>query len=366
MSDSADRILVPVSRSRTLRATVDYAVESALQTASPDDPAIIRFVYVFSSEAVDETGETTAEVTAAEDLLHRITVWAEEDVGDRNEELIVETGELGAHEYLFSPTDIATVLRRTARAGGFDRILIDPEYDPGIGAPLLRPLERELTEIDGIVIETAPVVRGIRRPPVFRRTTAIRIGALFGISFLFYQVLAGRFDLFDIVTGAITGTIVAVALARVSLSRDPSRHSPVRLLRMVVYVPYLLWEILKANVQVAAVILHPRLPIDPRVTRLEAAVWGSLPVTTLANSITLTPGTLTVRVEGRNLLVHTLIPAAREGLFDGALERGVRFVFYGRRAIRIPSPRERAEAAVLDPDAAVEPDAIDSDGGDGV
>jgi multicomponent Na+:H+ antiporter subunit E len=130
---------------------------------------------------------------------------------------------------------------------------------------------------------------------------------------------------------------------------------------MLFYVPYLLYEITKANLQVAAVILHPRLPIAPRMTRLESAVWGSLPVTTLANSITLTPGTLTVRVEGRNLLVHSLVPASREGLFDGSLERAVRFVFYGRRAMSIASPRERGDAAVLDPEESITAPVPESD-----
>lgn len=353
MSDHADRVLVPVARSRTLRATVDYAVETALDSAGPSSPATIRFVYVHPLEIIDETGQVTDESTAATDLLHRVSVWAEETAGDRADELVIEEAELGGDEYLFSPSDIADVLLETTREAGFDRIVIDPEYDPGVGAPLLRPLKFELTQADVVTIDEAPVRRGIRRPPIFRRTTPIRVGMLFGISFLFYQLLAGGFELFDIVTGGITATLVAVALSRISF-REPTRSSPVKLLRMLVYVPYLLYEITKANIQVALVILHPNLPIDPRMTRFESAVWGSLPVTTLANSITLTPGTLTVRVDGRNLLVHTLVPAARDGLFNGGLERAVRFVFYGRKAIRIASPRDRNEAAVLDPEVSVE------------
>jgi len=121
-----------------------------------------------------------------------------------------------------------------------------------------------------------------------------------------------------------------------------------QLVRLVIYTPYLLYEIIKSNLLVSYVILHPRLPIEPRMTEVECAVWGGMPVTTLANSITLTPGTLTVRAHGRELVVHSLIPAAREGLFDGGLERGVRFVFYGRRALALATPRERGDCRVLD------------------
>ena len=77
------------------------------------------------------------------------------------------------------------------------------------------------------------------------------------------------------------------------------------------------------------------------------AVWGGSPLTTLANSITLTPGTLTVRAEGQDLYVHALFPSAREGLFAGTLERAVRFVFYGRAAAAIATPAERGDTELL-------------------
>ena len=78
----------------------------------------------------------------------------------------------------------------------------------------------------------------------------------------------------------------------------------------------------------------------------------------LANSITLTPCTQTVRADDQELYVHSLVPFAREGLFDGALERWVRFVFYGREAARFPTPRERGDTEILqDPDASETADA---------
>jgi multicomponent Na+:H+ antiporter subunit E len=68
-----------------------------------------------------------------------------------------------------------------------------------------------------------------------------------------------------------------------------------------------------------------------------------MPVTTLANSITLTPGTLTIDVARQHFLVHALIPGAEDDLLEGTLERLVRFVFYGRESARIATPRERLE-----------------------
>jgi len=62
------------------------------------------------------------------------------------------------------------------------------------------------------------------------------------------------------------------------------------------------------------------------------------------------------------MIVHTLVEDAREGLFDGDLERAVRFLFYGRRAMRIESLRDRGETEILQsPDS--EPETAMTDGG---
>jgi len=341
-------VLVPVAESPTLRQTVEYAVEVALEDGGP-----LLFAYVhgpdLSEEVVDAEVTRQKQLEAGDDLFARVEAWAGEDAGSRADELTVETSHVGTDQYLFSPEDVAQALAAEARAGDTDRIVLDPEYDPGIGTPLLRPLEYELTRYEFLTVEETPAARPTRRTPLLVRSTPVQIGVLFGVAFLFYQALAASLDPFDVVTGAVSAAIVAVGLSRTTFDRDPGRESPVRLARTVVYVPYLLAEIIKANVQVAAVILDPRLPIDPRLTRIRPAVWGGLPVTTLANSITLTPGTLSVRVDGRTLFVHTLIPAAREDLFDGGLERAVRFVFYGVNAMRISSLRERGLTETLQP-----------------
>lgn len=353
MSD--DRILVPVTRSATLRQTVEYAVQTAL---AGEGESYVRFTYVHPPEAGGgqeqtfasaDREELDAAIKSSSELLNRVSVWAGEDAGDEEDRLTVETSQIGRDRYLFSPQDVADAIATEARDAGVNRIILDPEYDPGIGAPFLRPLEVELTRVSDCRIEEASVTVATRRSPLSIGGTPLQIGAIFGISFVFYQILGGTFDFFDLVTGALSATIVAVGLSRVTFSSDPTKYAPRRIARMGVYIPYLLWEIVKSNIQIATVILHPRLPIDPRMTRIKPAVWGGLPVTTLANSITLTPGTLSTRVEGRTLKVHTLVPGAREDLFDGGLERAVRFVFYGRKAMGIPSLREREACEILQP-----------------
>ncbi|SNZ02598.1 multisubunit sodium/proton antiporter, MrpE subunit [Natronoarchaeum philippinense] len=334
--------LVPVEESATLRRTVAHAVDSAIEAADGD--ARITFASVLSADSTQLPGSELE--ASAEDLLDRIEIWAEEDAGDA--ELTIDTVILGADEYLFSPQDMARVIGAHAVSTGVDRIVLDPEYDPGAGQPLLEPLKSDLSGDDRFDVEEAPVEHPRRSARIVAPSSASRFIGTFVLSFVFYQLIGGFAGLFDIVTGAATALIAAITLSQVTFSRRPQLvGSFVRLGRWFVFAPVLLWEILIANLQVAAVILDPRKSIDPRMTRVHAAVWGVLPVTTLANSITLTPGTLTVRERGQDLYVHSLLPVSREGLFDGGLERWVRFVFYGRRSMRIDSPKDRGDAEVL-------------------
>ena len=364
MADS--RVLVPLSDSSTVRATVAHAVERVLAESTVADPGTVRFVYVHPEEAAitayDGSVSDEEAVSPADALLNRAEVWVEEDAGEEIDAVRVETAQVGEDEYLFSPGEVAQVIARDAVSNDIDRVILDPEYKPGVGGPFLRPFISELETMLAIPVEEAPVTRSTIRGPLIDRFTPTRAGVLFGLSFLFYQVLGGSIYWFDLVTGAMSATVVTVALSRVSLTRTPDLQSPIRVLRAIIYVPYLLAEIVKSNLLVAAVILHPRLPIDPRLTRIRPAVHGSMPITTLANSITLTPGTLTVRVHGRTMIVHTLVEDAREGLFYGDLERAVRFLFYGRRAMRIESLRDRGETEILQsPDS--EPETAMTDGG---
>ena len=334
------RLVVPVDESVTLRQTVGYAVQTAL---SGDGRAELHFVAAITAES--EGPDVDREVDEAGGLLERVETWAREDA--EGEELSIETAIVGVERYLFSPRDYADMLADYVDDRDADGLILDPEYRPGATAPMLRPLEHRLENLD-VPYEEAPVERPVRRSGLITPGGLSRYAALFGVSFLFYLILGDPTYTYDLFTGAVSALVVSIALGHVAFSKPPDAiRSPLRLLRAGVYVPYLLWEIVKANVAISAVILRPSLPIDPRLTRLSAQLQGGLPITSLANSITLTPGTLTVRADDQHLIVHTLIADAREDLFDGGLERGVRFVFYGRESMRISTPRERGDAEVL-------------------
>ncbi|MDZ5810136.1 monovalent cation/H+ antiporter subunit E [Halorubrum sp. AD140] len=355
-------IVVPVEPTPTLRATVAHVVETAIA----EDVSTIHFVEIASWREGDPSSDVrTAE---AERVLERVVAWAEADLddadGDAGDDVTVAGDVIGADEYLFGPDDYAAVLAAYAEEHGAGAVVLDPEYTPVGNTTLLQPLEFALSNT-ALTVETAPVGRPTRRERLRTEATGIRFATMFGLSLAFYFVLGDPLYWFDWVTGLATAAIVSITLSRISLDADPAvPRTPLRLVRGAIYVPVLLYEIVMANLVVARVILDPRLPIEPTMNRVRVIVGSGLPVMTLANSITLTPGTLTVRARDSDLYVHSLLPWARDGLFDGSLERWTRFVYYGRSAARLPTPRERDDCAILQgPDATEELPIAAADGG---
>ena len=94
-------------------------------------------------------------------------------------------------------------------------------------------------------------------------------------------------------------------------------------MRWIGYGPWLLWEIAKANWDVARIILKPSLPIKPRLMRIRASQKTDLAKVIYANSITLTPGTITLDVRDDKFLVHALSDEAAADLDTGEMDRRV-------------------------------------------
>lgn len=329
----------------TIRNTVAHVAGEAREALEDSERVELHFVAIRASR-VAETRESIAE----RELLDRIRVWVEEDLrDDQSDSVTVETAVLGEEEYLFSPSDYAEVILEYVGANSVDRIVLDPEYNPVGTTPLLQPLEVELSRSD-VDIEEAPVERAARTTALARTPSLFRYVTVFVGAFGFYLALSS-FELFNLVTGAITAGVVSLVLAPVVFRGDVRLGRVAKqIARLFPYSLYLLWEIAKANLTIAYVVLHPSLPIDPKMVEFESAVWGDQPITALANSITLTPGTLTVSVSKRRFQVHSLTRSSRDGLLEGGLERAVRFLFYGRSAARIPSPRERGDTPEVSED----------------
>ncbi len=150
----------------------------------------------------------------------------------------------------------------------------------------------------------------------------MRYLSLAGFLFAFWIALSGHYTPMLVAAGAAS-TVVCVLAAIRMRAADAEGH-PIELFRgALTYFPWLAVEIAKSAWTVTKVILHPRLPISPTMTVVRASQKSRAGVATYANSITLTPGTVTVGVAGNDLTVHALVKTGADELEDGGMNRRV-------------------------------------------
>ena len=137
---------------------------------------------------------------------------------------------------------------------------------------------------------------------------------LFVVLFALWLLLVGDVDAQGLVAGFVLALLIAVIFGGVFLSEPKRFFAPRRWLLFLCYVPYFLYYCVRANLDVAYRVIHPDLPIRPGIVRVKTKLTTDLAKTFLANSITLTPGTLTVDIKGQDLYVHCInVPEADEG-----------------------------------------------------
>ena len=138
----------------------------------------------------------------------------------------------------------------------------------------------------------------------------------------FDQMLSGHFEPLLISLGVASCLFVAFIAHRMDLV-DREGH-PIHLTwRSLIYWPWLASEIVKSNIEVARLILDPRLPIGARCITVETSQKSDLGRVVYANSIKLTPGTVSIFVWPDNIQVHALTRALAEGLENGEMDRRV-------------------------------------------
>ena len=148
------------------------------------------------------------------------------------------------------------------------------------------------------------------------------LSALF-VLYVFWLLLSGFFTPFLLVAGFCSALAVLLFSRRMDVV-DHEGH-PVHLgwRALFSYWPWLALQILLSNLDVARRVLSPSLPISPRLFVLRAGQGTDLGQVIYANSITLTPGTVTVEIENRELVVHALTEEAAQSLRSGAMDRRV-------------------------------------------
>ena len=152
---------------------------------------------------------------------------------------------------------------------------------------------------------------------------------LFSLSVLIWLALTSTFQWEELTTGVIISFFLSLLLSGRYLDLGLPPLSLKRVVFALWYILVLFWEIIKANLDVAYRVIHPRMPIRPGIVVIRTGLKSDIAKLVLANSITLTPGTFTLDIQGENLIIHWINVQAED--MEGATRIiGERFEKYLR------------------------------------
>lgn len=127
---------------------------------------------------------------------------------------------------------------------------------------------------------------------------------LFALAFLAWLALTWSVEPGSLVVGIIVSLLAAILFGKMLILNLRKAFSIKRYFWFLYYIPIFLYEMVKANLDVAYRVLHPKLPINPGIVRIKTKLKNELSQTALANSITLTPGTMTVDIVDDSMYIH--------------------------------------------------------------
>jgi len=162
-----------------------------------------------------------------------------------------------------------------------------------------------------------------------------RLALQFIVLFAFWLILSGKLEVKYLVFGVISAALVTFItqdLLESEHKRERKKAASAGSLlktswRFLYYFVWLLYSIIEANLQVARLVLHPKLPIEPGLLRFKTRLRSKAGHIILANSITLTPGTITVDLTEGIYLVHALMPAAAGSLLEAKMQSKLEAIF---------------------------------------
>ena len=138
-----------------------------------------------------------------------------------------------------------------------------------------------------------------------------------------WLALAGMFQTLLVVFGLASCVLVVVVALRMDVIDHEGHPIHLHPLGMLGYLGWLALEIVKSNIDVARRILDPALPIGPTLVRVPCSQHTDLGRVIFANSITLTPGTVSIDLDGTHVTVHALTAEGAESLAGGEMDARV-------------------------------------------
>ena len=165
---------------------------------------------------------------------------------------------------------------------------------------------------------------------------------------LLWIVFSGKFDGFHLTLGVVSVVLVLGfndAIRRLRPRRGgPARRDHLHMLRALFYVPWLLYQIVVSAVYVTRMIVAGESRIDPRIVTFRSDQPNEVAQVVLGNSITLTPGTLTLDIHDDEYVIHALDQGVADSLLNGAMQNRVAKLWGGAGGVKDPRV-ERGEVS---------------------
>lgn len=152
---------------------------------------------------------------------------------------------------------------------------------------------------------------------------------VFILSLIFWLLLTFKITLPNIIVGSVASIICSAIFTRFFITNVYKLLQPHRYYWFMIYLFVLIWECIKANFDVAYRVLHPAMPIRPGIVKVKTTLKSDLARTLLANSITMTPGTITIDIIGDYLYIHWIYvrsedPEIYTAMITGAFEKYIK------------------------------------------
>jgi len=136
--------------------------------------------------------------------------------------------------------------------------------------------------------------------------------AIFIIALIFWLLVTFNLSLANILLGFVASAITTLIFGKYFVGNLHKFLQPSRYLWLFIYLFVFTWEVLKANFDVAYRVIHPALPIKPGIVKVKLNVQSEIARVMLANSITMTPGTISVDIIGDYIYVHWIFVSSQD------------------------------------------------------
>ncbi len=132
----------------------------------------------------------------------------------------------------------------------------------------------------------------------------MRYITVFILSLIFWLLITFRFTVPNLIVGSVAAALSSVIFGKYYFHKVYKLLQPQRYFWFIIYLVVFIWACIKANFDVAYRVLHPAMPIRPGIVKVKTSLKSGFAKTMLANSITMTPGTITVDIIDNDFYIH--------------------------------------------------------------